>query len=681
LSFSVHTERRGAVAVVTFEHPPVNALTSGLPEAIAQAVRAAEQDPTVRSIVVRGAGRCFAAGADIQEFAAFARGRGPWPEFHRWWNQIEDSSKPVIMAIHGQALGAGLELAMAGHYRVASADAQLGQPEVKIGLIPGAGGTVRLPRLAGIATAAEMCAFGEPFSAPQALEAGIIDRIAAGDLIESALALAQQVTAVRRTRELPVRGDTSSLPALRDRVLKTRRGYEAPLAAIDVIQRIATVDFDAGCRAEAEVFRRLVTSTQAQALIHLFFAERAAGKGAGLTPEIRPFPLRRAAVVGAGTMGTGIAMALASAGLPVRLFDVEAAALERAMGQIRTAYQRKLGPEECAARLARITPQRDWNGFAEVDIAIEAVVESLPAKQEVFASLDRFTRPGCLLATNTSTLDIDALAAVTSRPHLVLGAHFFAPAHVMRLLEIVRGAHTCPEAIATALTLAKMLGKVGVVVKNAFGFVGNRMVIPYMNQAQFLVEEGATPEQVDRALTDFGMAMGPLAVADLSGLDVFLSIRQAHPPRPGERVPLGLPLLCAQGRLGQKTGAGWFRYGADRQPQPDPESVSLVREAARNAGIAQRVISDEEIRDRCLFALVNEGAKVLEEGVAARASDIDVIYTAGYGFPAYRGGPMFWADTVGARRIAERIREFGWRLAPLLDSLAESGGSFHSVGI
>lgn len=677
----IHQDRRGSIAVITIDNPPVNALTTGVPQGVAEAVRAAGNDPGVTAILVHGAGRCFAAGADIQEFVEFAAGRGPWPEFHRWLNQIEDSAKPVIMAIHGQALGAGLELAMAGHYRVISADAQVGQPEVKIGLIPGAAGTVRLPRLVGAAKAAEMCALGEPLSAQQALEAGVVDRVVEGDLLEGALAFAAEATALRRTRDLPVLGDTSSLPGLRERCRKSRRGCEAPLAAIDVIERTAGLGFEEGCRVEAEAFRRLLASDQSKALIHAFFAERAAAKVAGITKDTRVFPVRAVGVIGAGTMGSGIAMALANAGIGVRLKDVDAAAVARGMDSIRTNYDRsvaggRLSAEERDRRLARITPHADDAGLSDADLLIEAVFESLPLKREVFREMDAVAKPGCLLATNTSTLDVDALALETSRPEYVLGLHFFSPAPVMRLLEIVRGARTSPEAVATAMALAKAMKKVGVVVGNGFGFVGNRLVIPYMNQAQFLVEEGATPEQVDRALMEFGMAMGPLAVADLSGLDVFLRIREAYPPAAGERAPLGLPLLCAQGRYGQKTGAGWFRYGADRRAQADEDVVRMVHEAARAAGIPQRVIAADEIRDRCLLALVNEGAKVLEEGVAARASDIDVIYLTGYGFPAYRGGPMFYADTLGAARVLERVREFGWTPAPLLKDLAAKGAYF-----
>lgn len=665
----VTNETRDGVAVIQMNNPPVNALTTGLPQGVAEAVGRAEADAGVRAIVVMGAGRTFAAGADIHEFVRYVAGRGPMPEFHRWLNAIEDCSKPVVMAIHGQAFGGGLELAMAGHYRVIAAGAQVGQPEVKIGLIPGAGGTVRLPRLVGARKAAEMCAFGEPLSATEALAAGLVDRVIEGDLLAGAMAFVQQQTAVRRTRELQV--EAADLDEIHK---KLRRQLEAPLAALEAIEKTSRLSFENGCRAEAEIFLRLMHGDQCKSLIHAFFAERAAAKVQTDAPALA---IRAAGVIGAGTMGGGIAMALANAGIRVRVKDTEQAAVERGLATIRKNYERsgRLSAAEKEERIARITGQVDYAGFDEADIIIEAVFESLALKRQVFAEMDRLAGPECLLATNTSTLDVDEIARATSRPGMVVGTHFFSPANVMRLLEIVRGRETSATAIATAMGLAKAMKKVGVVVGNGFGFVGNRMVIAYMNEAEFLVEEGATPEQVDRVLTEFGMAMGPFAVADLSGLDVFMRIRQER-PSDGGRETLGLPKLFELGRYGQKTGAGWFRYGEDRKAVADSEVVEMVHAAARSAGIVQREISDEEIRDRCVFALVNEGARVLEEGVAARASDIDVVYLTGYGFPAHRGGPMFYADTVGLARVLARVREFGWTPAGLLERLAAGGRGF-----
>lgn len=642
-------ESRDRVAVIRIENPPVNALTTGVPEQIARAVESANRDASIDAIVIIGSGRTFAAGADIHEFVRFVAGEQPLPELHRWFNLIEESAKPVVMAIHGQAFGAGLELAMAGHYRVARADAQVGQPEVKIGLIPGAGGTVRLPRLAGVEKAAEMIAFGEPILAQEALAAGIIDRIVEDDLLTETIAFASEVRVPRRTRDLNVRGDVDVLAALRDRAAKARKGLEAPLAALEAVAKTAALPFEEGCAAEAEIFMRCLRSPQSRALIHIFFAERAVTKVPGADKDTPTFSIKEVGVIGAGTMGRGIAMALANAGIQTRLKDVDPAVLERALAEIRKNYDRSVASGRLSAaqrdeRLALITPQLNYEGFEKAGMIIEAVVESLELKRQVFTQVDRIANPQCLLASNTSTLDIDALAKATSRPGMVLGAHFFSPANVIRLLEIVRGKETSSAAIATAMALARTLKKVGVVVGNGFGFVGNRLFIPYLNQAERLVEEGATPEQVDRVLTDFGMAMGPLAVADLSGIDVFWRIRKETGREQGT---LGLPLLYKLGRFGQKTGAGWFKYGDDRKPIHDAEIVDKVHRAAMDAGIKQRVIADGEILDRCMLALVEEGAKVLEEGITARSGDIDVIYVHGYGFPAYRGGPMFYAEQTG----------------------------------
>ncbi|MEO8099485.1 MAG: 3-hydroxyacyl-CoA dehydrogenase NAD-binding domain-containing protein [Acidobacteriota bacterium] len=677
--FEIHD----GVGVITIDNPPVNALSRGVPQAVARAVLEAQTNPDVRALVVLGAGRTFVAGADIHEFVKAVAGSGPMPELHASLDAIEMSEKPVVMAIHGQALGAGLELAMAGHFRIATADAQVGQPEVKIGLIPGAGGTVRLPRLAGLKKAAEMCAFGEPISAQEAFAAGIIDRVVEADLRARAIEFAQGLTSIRRTRDLKISGDIGELQEIRERCHRTRRHIEAPLVALASIENAAGTSFEEGCRVEGSLFERRLYSLQAKALIHAFFAERAAAKVPGIEKDTPALPIREAGVIGAGTMGSGIAMALANAGIHVRLKDTDAAAVERGIAAIVKNFQRsvksgRLTAEAVAERMARITPQVDYTGFGQADIIIEAVFESLALKKSVFAEMDAVANAECLLATNTSTLDVDELAQATSRPQMVIGTHFFSPANIMRLLEIVRGSQTSKPAIATAMALAKAMKKVGVVVGNGFGFVGNRMLIPYMNEAQFLVEEGATPEQVDRVLTDFGMAMGPLAVADLSGLDVFWRIRQEAPHAPGARLPLGLPKLYALGRYGQKTGAGWFQYGADRKAVGDPAVTEIVWAAAREAGIAQRAISDTEILDRCVYALVNEGAQVLEEGIAARAVDIDVVYLTGYGFPAHRGGPMFYADTVGLARVLDRVREFGWKPAALLERLAAEGGRFSS---
>jgi 3-hydroxyacyl-CoA dehydrogenase len=665
VTFSIHDD----VGVIAINNPPVNALSSGVPEGIKAAVHVLEANASVRAIVVIGGGRTFVAGADINEFLEVIAGKGKLPALHPALFAIEDCVKPVVMAIHGTALGGGLELAMAGHYRVATPDAQVGQPEVKIGLIPGAGGTQRLPRLAGVLKAAEMCALGDPISAQDALAAGIIDQLIEGDLLVGATAFARSVSRARRTR------DRSVAPAdLFEIRRKLRRSLLAPLAALDAVEAAATLPFEEGIRHEGEIFERCLHSDQCKALIHAFFAERAVGKIPDIPKDTPVYPIRQAAVIGAGTMGGGIAMALANAGIPVRIKDDEAA-LERGLTRVAENYQRsiksgRLTAGAVAQRMELIKPQLDFNGFEHADIIIEAVFESLAVKKQVFAEIDQIAKRECVLASNTSTLDVDAIAAATSRPHMVIGTHFFSPANVMRLVEIVRGKSTEKPVIATAMALAKSLKKVGVVVRNGFGFVGNRMIFPYMEQAQLLVEEGATPEQVDRALTDFGMAMGPLAMADMSGIDVFWRIEQEFPDSAGRAVGIGK--LYAAGRLGQKTGAGWYRYDENRKPIPDPEVLALVQKQ-------QRTVSDREIVERCIYALINEGAQVLDAGIALRAVDIDVIYLTGYGFPAYRGGPMFYADTVGLRKICDRIREFGGKPAPLLERLIREDQTFGSL--
>ena len=650
---------QGDVGVITVNNPPVNALSSAVLEGLRAAFDGLEKRADARAIVVIGGGRTFVAGADINQFVEVVSGRGTMPPFHPVLDAIENCAKPVIMAIHGTALGGGLELAMAGHYRVAGPDAQVGQPEVKIGLIPGAGGTQRLPRLAGVAKAAEMCAFGEPISAKDALAAGIVDRIIQGDLLEGALEFAREVNAPCRTRDLAVtRTDISGIRK------KLRRNPTAPHLALDAVEAAMTLPFAEGIRKEAEIFEQCMHSDQCKALIHAFFAERAVAKIPDIPKDTALYTIRSAGVIGAGTMGGGIAMALSNAGIPVFLKDAEQAALDRGLATIRKNYERsvKSGRLTAAAaeeRIARISPQLGWEGFDQADIIIEAVFESLALKKQVFAEIDKIAKRECVLASNTSTLDIDSIAAVTSRPQMVIGTHFFSPANVMRLVEIVRGKATEKPVIATVMALAKSLKKVGVVVRNGFGFVGNRMVLPYINEAQFLVEEGATPEQVDRALTDFGMAMGPLAMADMSGIDVFWRIEQEFPPPVGSKQPEAVDKLYAVGRYGQKTGAGFYKYDENRKLAPDPAVLPLIQKT-------NRVISDEEIVERCIYALINEGAKVLEEGIASRALDIDVIYLTGYGFPAYRGGPMFYADMVGLKKIHDRVVQFGWIPAALL---------------
>jgi 3-hydroxyacyl-CoA dehydrogenase len=685
----VTLDRQNDVAVITIQNPPVNALSPGVPEGIAASLDEAEQDASVRAIVIVGGGRTFIAGADIKELEKAAAGAAAGPDLHWLLQKIEDSPKPVVMALHGTALGGGLEVAMAGHYRVATPEAQAGQPEVNLGIIPGAEGTQRLPRLVGIAAAVDMCVGGKPIKAPEALRLGLIDRVIEGDLLTGAVSFAREVASVipPKTRD---KTDKLGSPAAnapifaagRELARKTRRNMTAPLAAIEALEAAATLPFDEGCRKEREIMFGCIASPQARALIHAFFAERAVAKIPGISAETAVYPIRKAAIIGAGTMGGGIAMACANAGISVLIKEAEQAALDRGMATVRKNYESSVKkgrfPQETMdQRMALIHPQLTYDGFEDADLIIEAAFESMALKKQIFQEIDRVAKPDCVLASNTSTLDIDEIASATSRPHMVIGLHFFSPAHVMRLVEIVRGAATSKEVIATSLALAKKLGKVGVVAGNCRGFVGNRMMLPYMREAQLLVEEGATPEQVDRALYDFGMAMGIFAVDDMGGIDLAWRVRQEYKnlDEPGERVPLVLEKLYEMGRYGQKTGAGWYRYDENRKPIPDPQVNALIEKTAREAGIERRKISDQEIIERCIYVLINEGARILEEGYALRAADIDVIYVAGYGFPAYRGGPMWYADTVGLKNVYERVRQW-WEPAPLLAQLAERGEKF-----
>jgi len=688
----VRFEREQHVAVVTIENPPVNALSPGVPEGLKVAIEQANAVTEVDAIVVMGSGHTFIAGADVNEFGKPTSGRY-LASVVAAVNAVEDSAKPVVMAIHGSALGGGLETAMAGHHRVIASSAQVGQPEVKLGLIPGAGGTQRLPRLAGVAKAVEMCAFGTSVKEQEALAAGIVDRIIDGDLRAGAVAFAREIAGKPgpRTRDLThklTNADPAIFSVARDQARKKFRGQTAPLAAIEAVEAATKLAFADGLAREAELFRECLRSPQSKALIHAFFAERAVSKIPGISSSTPKYDIRRAAIVGAGTMGGGIAMAFVNAGIPVIIKETAQEALDRGMNQLQRNYagavkSGRITEHAMEQRLAMITPQLTLNGFDQADLIVEAVFENLAVKQQVFREIDAVAKATCVLATNTSSLDIDRIAAATARPEMVIGLHFFSPANIMRLVEIVRGQSTRPEVVATGAALIKKLGKIGVLAGNCPGFIGNRMINVYVREAQFLVEEGATVEEVNQALLDFGMAMGPLAMFDLVGNDVMRDIAQVSGAKPGARQPLLLPQLCVLGRLGQKTGKGWSQYDQNRKASPDPEVADLIEKAARTAGIERRVISNNEIVDRCIFALVNEGARILEEGMALRASDIDVIYLTGYGFPAWRGGPMFYADTIGLPNVVTRIEEFEkihgealWSPAPLLKRLAAKSETF-----
>ena len=691
------------VGVITVQNPPVNALSPGVPEGILQAVKEFAADDGVKAIVLIGGGRTFIAGADIKEFGKITSGqKRSGPGLTAVIDALESSSTPTVAAIHGTAFGGGLETAQGCHYRVALRSAQVGQPEVKLGIIPGAHGTQRLPRLAGVQKALEMCALGDPVSAADAHKHGILDRVFDGTgyegLLAGAIAFAGEVAegggphprASERSDRLGTPEEAAPLvEAARALVRKKRRGQMAPLKAIDAVEAAVSLPFSEGIRREAEIFRECLYSTQSKSLIHAFFSERQVRRIPDVPKDAPTREIRSACVIGAGTMGGGIAMSYVNAGIPVRLSEVSQEALDRGVAIIRKNYERsvrrgRFTPEFAERRMAMITPQTDWAGFDEADIIVEAVFEKMSLKKEVFSKIEKVARPGAVLATNTSTLSVDEIASATSRPQDVIGHHFFSPANVMRLLEIVRGAETSKDVVATSMALARRLRKVGVLVGNCHGFVGNRMFHPYRREAQFLAEEGGRPAQIDRVLYDFGMAMGPMAVGDLAGLDIGMRVRQEAPHLypPGTRRPLAEDALCAQGRYGQKTKAGWYLYGEDRTPQVDPAVDETLYALAVTHGIEQREISDSEILDRTVYALVNEGARILEEGYALRASDIDIIYLYGYGFPAYRGGPMFHADTVGLDAVLKRVQEFHgmhghwWRPAPLLEELAAKGSTF-----
>ncbi len=701
MSELVLTSKQGEIGILTVNNPPVNALSPGVPEGIAAGLDAFEKDDSVKAIVLIGGGRTFIAGADIKEFGKITSGgdRKRGPGLNGILNRIENCTKPVVAAIHGSALGGGLETAMGCHYRVAVASAQVGQPEVKLGIIPGAAGTQRLPRLAGVAKALEMCVQGDPISAPEALKYGIIDQIVEGDLLTGAIAFAQTKagTAPRKVRDLTDKlGDESAnapiFAAARDTARKRQRNLIAAQAAISAVEAATKLPFDAGVARESELFQDCLFSDQSKALIHVFFGEREVVKVPDVPKDTPLIPVNKAAVIGAGTMGGGIAMVLANAGIPVLLKETEQAALDRGLATIRKNYANSVAKgrftqDVMDKRMALIQPTLSYDGFAEADMVIEAVFEGMALKKEIFGTLDKICKPGAILASNTSTLNVDEIASATTRPEMVIGTHFFSPANVMRLLEIVRGAASSKEVIATCMALSKKLGKVGVLVGNCRGFVGNRMFGPYRREAQFLVEEGASVEAVDKALYDFGMAMGPLATGDLAGLDVGWRIRKEYKEigDSSVRQPLIEDRLCELGHYGQKTGAGWYLYDANRKPLHNPQAQEVIEACRKETGIAQRAIGNEEIVDRCIYALVNEGARILEDGFAMRSVDLDITYLNGYGFPAHRGGPMKYADLVGLKKVYERVREFEqqhgalWTPAPLLKQLAEEGKTFSDL--
>jgi 3-hydroxyacyl-CoA dehydrogenase len=686
---------RDGIAVIAMNNPPVNGLGHALRSGIAEGLAKAEADPAVRAVVLIGSAKAFSGGADIREFntpKSFAK-----PSLPELNEQQDAMQKPLVAAIGGFALGGGLELALGCHYRVAAPKANLGLPEVKLGILPGSGGTQRLPRVVPVAEALKMITSGNPIPAEKAREVGLVDEVASGDLLEAALAFANKLVAEgkgpRRVRDLKARfeGDARQFFAeTRSAVAKESRGYPAPLEIVACIEAAVTKPFDEGRKIERERFEALVNSVESKALRHMFFAERQVTKIPDVPEDTPTREIRKAAVVGAGTMGGGIVMNFANAGIPVTVIEMKQDALERGLATIRKNYagtvaKGRLKQEDMDRRMALIAPSLKMEDAKDADIVIEAVFERMDVKQEIFRKLDSIAKPGAILATNTSTLDVNAIAAVTRRPQDVIGTHFFSPANVMRLLEVVRGAKTANDVLATTMALGKTLKKVPVVSGVCDGFIGNRMIEKYGQQSLFLLDEGAAPAQVDAAAQKWGLAMGPFAMGDLAGLDIGWEIRKRrYAERPAFVYSRVGDRLCEMGRYGQKTGKGWYLYEAgSRKPLPDPEVDKLVADYRREIGVEPRAIADEEIVERLIYALVNEGAQILAEGIALRASDIDMVYLTGYGFPPYRGGPMFYASTVGLAKVVESIKRFQagyqgaqWKLAPLLEQLACEGKSF-----
>jgi len=675
------------IAVITIDSPPVNALGADVVAELAAHVDAVLANDEIAGGVICGANGIFSGGADIH---GFGKPAPAGPKLRDVQRAIDEGGKIFVAGLEGIAFGGGLELAQACDYRVAHRATRVAQPEIKLGLLPGAGGTQRLPRLIGLEVALEMDVGGEPISAERARELGLIDELVDADVVDAAVAFAisHATTGRRRARDLDVRGDAAAIAAARERAEPPERGGLAAHRTLDALEGALRLPFDDAMTNERALFETLRESEQSKSRIHVFFAEREAAKVPGVPRS--GHKAKTAAVIGSGTMGGGISMALANGGVDVTVIDLDEALVQRAKETIARNYDAtfkkgRLSQEEMNRRLGRLHFATSLDAVASVDLVVEAVFEEMDVKKDVFRKIDERARPDAILATNTSTLDIDAIASATSRPERVIGTHFFSPANVMKLLEIVRGAKTSPDLIGDALSLAKQLGKVGVVSGNCDGFIGNRMLAHYRREADFLLEEGATPQQIDRVIREFGFPMGPYAMVDLAGLDISWRVRKrrnAERPPPG-RYSKVQDRLCELGRFGQKTGAGFYKYEAgNRTPVPDPDVEGLIRATAREAGIEQRAISDDEIRKRCIYALVNEGCNVLADGIAIRAGDVDVVWVYGYAFPAWRGGPLRYAQAVGLRSVYDDIVDFQkrhgvyWTPSPLLAKLATSGGSF-----
>ena len=681
---------RDGIAVITMNNPPVNGLGNALRAGIMEHLKRAQTDPAVKGAVIIGSAKAFSGGADIREFGK-PREK---PDLFEVNDQQDAMTKPLVAAIGGFALGGGLELALGCHYRIAAPRAQLGLPEVKLGILPGSGGTQRLPRVIPMAEAVQMMTSGSTIPAERAKDLGLVDEIVAGDLLEGAIRFLQAERPIRRVRDMPAKidGDAEAFFAkVRDDVAKQSRGYPAPLEIVACAAAAATLPFDEGRKVERERFNRLVNTSESKALRHMFFAERQTTKIPGVPEDTPVRQIRKAAVVGAGTMGGGIAMCFANVGIPLTLIDTTQDALDRGLNKIRDNYaatvaKGRLAQSEMDKRMGLVHGSVNLGKAADADIVVEAVFERMDVKKEIFRKLDGIAQQGAILATNTSTLDVDEIAAATARPQDVVGTHFFSPANVMRLLEVVRGEKTAKDVLATTMKLGKTLKKVPVVSGVCDGFIGNRMLEKYGQQSLFLLDEGASPVQIDGALQRFGMAMGPFAMYDMAGNDIGWEIRKRRSKeRPDMVYSKAADRICEKGWFGQKTGRGWYRYEkGNRKPIPDPEVDKLLSEYREEIGVKQRKIPDDEIVERCIYALVNEGARILEEGIALRASDIDMVYLTGYGFPPYRGGPMFYADQVGLDKVLASIEKWRsgyqgsqWQPAPLLARLAKEGKRFN----
>jgi 3-hydroxyacyl-CoA dehydrogenase len=678
----ISTRKHGDVLIILSNNPPVNALSTPVRQGLVDAIAQAEADDSVKAVVIACEGQTFFAGADITEFGKPPQ--EPWLPIVV--DTIENCSKPVVAAIHGTALGGGLEVALGCHYRVAVPDAKFGTPEVKLGLLPGAGGTQRLPRVVGVKKALEMTATGNPIGANDAFACGLVDRLIEGELIPHAVGYAEEVRDVRPLQKSSQRQDRLDEcdPAVFDEFRKANarkfRGFDAPEANIKAVKIACEKPYEEGVIEERKLFMELMTGTQARAQQYFFFAERKAAKIEGLPEETRPRDIRRVGVIGAGTMGGGISMNFLSAGIPVTIAEMGQEALDRGTGVMLRNYEAsaakgKLSAEQVGKAMGLLNPTLDFQALADCDLIIEAVYENMDVKKDVFGRLDRIAKPGAILASNTSYLDINEIAASISRPGDVVGLHFFSPANVMKLLEVVRGDATAPDVLLTAMQIGKRIKKVAVVAGVCHGFIGNRMLMPRQIEATKLLLEGATPEQIDRVHVEFGMPMGPFQMADLAGVDIGWH-------RDPNRIENVRDALCAIDRWGQKKGAGFYDYDEKRRPSPSPVVQQIIEDFAKKQGVERRTITDDEIVERTLYTMVNEGAKILEEGIAQRASDIDVVWVYGYGWPVYRGGPMFWADTVGLPTIVEGLKRQEERMKPefsfskLLIEKAEKGEKF-----